>query len=202
LITARFALEQNREVFAVPGSPLDPRATGSNNLLKQGARMVTDVSDVVEALRPMLADLPAPASRPLAAQTAREPDVEPLDNDRDRVLEALGPTPIEVDEIVRFTGLPVRTVQVGCRCASWRSRYRFESGPSADIGSLASRHASAITMSISRARKGNSLAAAIRASRVASRAIISAISDLGRWSAPPCDTSVVIGFPHPCPGLT
>lgn len=112
LITARFALEQNREVFAVPGSPLDPRAAGSNNLLKQGARMVTETGDILEAVRPMLADLTAPASKPLAVQPMPDADAEPADNDRDSILEALGPTPIEVDEIVRFTGLPARTVQV------------------------------------------------------------------------------------------
>ena len=58
LITARMALEQNREVFAVPGSPLDPRAAGSNNLLKQGARLVTDAADVIEAMSPLLANPP------------------------------------------------------------------------------------------------------------------------------------------------
>ena len=65
LITARLALEQNREVFAVPGSPLDPRAAGSNNLIKQGARMVTDVGDVVDAVRPMLAHPPETRSEHL-----------------------------------------------------------------------------------------------------------------------------------------
>src|SRR5688500_8915313 len=61
LITARLALEQNREVLAVPGSPLDPRAAGSNNLLKQGARLVTQARDVVEVLTPMLKEpLPTP----------------------------------------------------------------------------------------------------------------------------------------------
>jgi DNA processing protein len=54
LITARLALEQGREVFAVPGSPLDPRAEGSNSLLKQGAALVTEAADVVNVLRPIL----------------------------------------------------------------------------------------------------------------------------------------------------
>jgi DNA processing protein len=52
LITTRLALEQGREVFAVPGSPLDPRAEGCNSLLKQGATMVTEVEDVIAVLRP------------------------------------------------------------------------------------------------------------------------------------------------------
>ena len=54
LITARMALEQGREVFAVPGSPLDPRCEGSNGLLKQGATLVTEAADVIAALQPIL----------------------------------------------------------------------------------------------------------------------------------------------------
>src|SRR5580698_1772003 len=54
LITARIALEQGREIFALPGSPLDPRAEGSNSLLKQGATFVTEAEDVVAVLRPIL----------------------------------------------------------------------------------------------------------------------------------------------------
>ena len=53
LITARFALEQNRQVFAVPGSPLDPRAQGTNDLLKQGASICTDADDVLTAIEPV-----------------------------------------------------------------------------------------------------------------------------------------------------
>ena len=57
LITARFALEQGREVFAVPGSPLDPRAEGTNGLLKQGATLVTEAADVIAVLQPILGQL-------------------------------------------------------------------------------------------------------------------------------------------------
>jgi DNA processing protein len=56
LITARFALEQNRQIFAVPGSPLDPRAQGTNDLLKQGASICTNADDVLTALEPVRSD--------------------------------------------------------------------------------------------------------------------------------------------------
>src|SRR5262249_62084875 len=62
LITARFALEQGREVFAVPGSPLDPRSAGTNSLIKQGATPVTEAADVIGVLQPILGrtvDLPS-----------------------------------------------------------------------------------------------------------------------------------------------
>src|SRR5262249_56703938 len=56
LITARCALEQGREVFAVPGSPLDPRCEGTNDLIKQGAAMVTEAADVITVLQPILGE--------------------------------------------------------------------------------------------------------------------------------------------------
>src|SRR5262249_40911772 len=56
LITARYALEQGREVFAVPGSPLDPRAEGSNQLIKDGAALATEAADVIAVLRPILGE--------------------------------------------------------------------------------------------------------------------------------------------------
>jgi DNA processing protein len=112
LITARMALEQNREVFAVPGSPLDPRAAGSNNLLKQGARIVTEAADVIDAVTPMLERPPERPPGTFSAPAAGDLDGEPADSERTRVLEALGPTPTEIDEVVRWTELPARTVLV------------------------------------------------------------------------------------------
>jgi DNA processing protein len=108
LITARLAGEQGREVFAVPGSPLDPRAAGSNRLLKDGAILVTEAADVVETLRSTSLDrLPRQPSLPLRA---REPADEPGAAERDRIVEALGPTPTEIDVVIRESGASAGSV--------------------------------------------------------------------------------------------
>jgi DNA processing protein len=104
LISARLAGEMGRLVFAVPGSPLDPRAAGTNGLLKDGAILVTEASDIMAALAPLTG-----VSRPLPSSLDEPPDFStmppPGDSDRDRVMEALGPVPVGVDEIIRHTGL-------------------------------------------------------------------------------------------------
>jgi DNA processing protein len=113
LITGRRAAEQGRAVFAVPGSPLDPRAYGTNLLIKDGAQIVTDVDDIVATVRPMIGEI-APPDAPRFDEPSVAPDARPDidDPDRDRVLEALGPAPIEVDTIVRATGIPAAAVNV------------------------------------------------------------------------------------------
>src|ERR1700689_3011150 len=85
LITARLALEQGREVFVVPGSPLDPRAEGTNGLLKQGATPVTEAADIVSALQPIGGlDLPA---REAEISSGDSPDsVEPSAGERSQVM--------------------------------------------------------------------------------------------------------------------
>jgi DNA processing protein len=103
LITARLAGEQGRIVFAVPGSPLDPRAAGTNRLLRDGARIVTGVDDIIGEIEPMIAREPA-RDMPSAPDGAPQP-ADAGDADREKILDALGSAPVEVDEIVRFTGL-------------------------------------------------------------------------------------------------
>ncbi|WP_072397159.1 DNA-processing protein DprA [Hyphomicrobium sp. CS1GBMeth3] len=119
LVTARFAGEQGREVFAVPGHPLDPRAEGTNQLLKSGATLTTEPGDVLEALAPQLrrgvaglTDAPTPfgnSSPPLSEPTPRP---EPGDAERERVLSLLGPHPVDIDEVARAASLDVREVRV------------------------------------------------------------------------------------------
>ncbi len=113
LITARFAGEQGRTVFAVPGSPLDPRAAGTNRLLKDGATVVTEVDDIVAVVEPMLrAPLAAPV-RTFREHAASPPqEIAGIETARGRVIEALGPAPIDVDDIIRFTGLKPSEVQL------------------------------------------------------------------------------------------
>lgn len=103
LISARLANEMGRIVFAVPGSPLDPRASGTNGLLKDGATIVTGTRDILEALSPMK-EAPAPLP-PLQEEPPEPPSPPPGDSDRQRVIEALGPVPVHVDELIRHTGL-------------------------------------------------------------------------------------------------
>jgi DNA processing protein len=118
LITARLANEQGREVFAVPGHPLDPRAEGTNRLIKSGATMITEASDILEVIKPML-----PTSGPaLAFRDIRRPPPKPpvapaspsnsTDSERRIIEQALGPTPIHTDDLLRSTKLSAQSVQI------------------------------------------------------------------------------------------
>lgn len=117
LVTARLAGEQGREVFAVPGHPLDPRAEGTNGLLKRGATLVTEPADIIEALSPLSGLSPDAAfadQHPAQSWDAPPPLPPPLldDSDRARVLEALGASPVDIDALVRATGLDTRALNV------------------------------------------------------------------------------------------
>jgi DNA processing protein len=143
LITASFALEQGREVFAVPGSPLDPRAEGTNDLIRGGATLCGSAEHVIGVLAPLIGtsletrpearepgsnaydddplwdelDL-AGAALPTGPRRANGPgaddDTAPDEagDDRTRLAQLLGPSPVSIDELARQSGLPIRTVQM------------------------------------------------------------------------------------------
>src|SRR5947209_7667421 len=123
LITARIAAEQGREVFAVPGSPLDPRAAGTNDLIKQGATLVTEAADVINAVAPILErPVEVPGREPEHAPPDREPDA----GDRARILNLLGPSPIGLDDLIRISGTSpavVRTVLLELELAGRLERH-------------------------------------------------------------------------------
>ena len=130
LITARLANEQGRQVFAVPGSPLDPRAEGANNLLREGASICLSAVDVIEALAPLRANGLAP--RDLLARPAQsfaendEPWLEakgeaestglssrtPENGAPSDIISLLGPSPTAIDELIRASGLAAHQVQM------------------------------------------------------------------------------------------
>lgn len=106
LITARIAAEAGREVMAVPGSPLDPRAQGCNLLIRDGATLVQNADDVLEQIRP----IDARAVRMPVRGYAGGPPADPSDTDRRQVVALLGPVPVAVDELIRQSGLAPATV--------------------------------------------------------------------------------------------
>jgi DNA processing protein len=126
LITARLAGEQGREVFAVPGSPLDPRAEGTNGLIKQGAIPVTEAADVIAALEPILGPSPDPPVREPASELPFSPATAPGEDERARVLALLGPAPAAIDDLVRLseaTPAAVRTVLLELEIAGRLERH-------------------------------------------------------------------------------
>lgn len=111
LITAHYAIEQGREVFAVPGSPLDPRAKGANRLIRDGAVLTESAEDVLNTLSPVLKrgfretvphETPGPQ-----IDSAIEAEADLV---RSAIAEKLGAAPVEVDELVRQTGAPAEAV--------------------------------------------------------------------------------------------
>lgn len=113
LITARLALEQNREVLAVPGSPLDPRAEGGNALIQQGARLVTGARDVIETLTEAAPSCAAPPDTGwLEADPIDFDAAPPSPDDRGRLLDALSTAPTAIDDLIARTGLSAGAVQV------------------------------------------------------------------------------------------
>ena len=119
LITACLAAEAGRDVMAVPGSPLDPRAQG---LIRDGATLIQNAADVLEAIGPTQRQVASPKSE-------YEPEPQWLDGDRDAlglIEELLGPSPVPVDEIIRLSGVPSGAVQMALlelALAGWLDRH-------------------------------------------------------------------------------
>jgi DNA processing protein len=115
LITARMALEQNRDVVAVPGSPLDPRAEGGNALIQQGAKLITGAAEILDTISS------ADPSRTTLFEPDWDPEWEgsadagfgaaPSEDDRGVVLSALSVTPIQVDALIEATGIGASAMQ-------------------------------------------------------------------------------------------
>jgi DNA processing protein len=110
LRTARLALEQGREVFAVSGSPLDPRSEGTNSLIKQGATPVTEADDIVYVLRPIIGgDLP---SLEEGSEETDKAEADPAPDERTRIVALLSPTPVSIDDLIRLSGSSPRVVRI------------------------------------------------------------------------------------------
>ncbi|MBB5986151.1 DNA-processing protein DprA [Sphingobium lignivorans] len=107
LLTARLAGEEGREVMAIPGFPADPRAQGCNSLIREGATLVQNAQDIIEAIG---------AIDPLALRSGRRsfhspPSTDLSEPERSRVVELLSMSPVAVDELIRQTGLAPALVQ-------------------------------------------------------------------------------------------
>jgi len=112
--------EQNRQVFAVPGSPLDPRSEGTNRLIREGATLVRSASDITDDLRPSQSfeEILPDGQSPFRFE-AKETDIyannKLPENDLELIAKNLSTAPVHIDDVVRFTGLSPQTV-IACLC--------------------------------------------------------------------------------------
>lgn len=113
LITANYALEQGREIFAVPGSPLDPRAEGTNSLIRDGAHMATRATDIIDVLK----DLRTRGLRePIARHWTGDAVALPANDESTpqglqlKIMEILSPVPVSMDELIRAVEAPAGEV--------------------------------------------------------------------------------------------
>jgi len=131
LITARLANESGREVLAVPGSPLDPRAQGCNMLIREGATLIQNAEDVMEAINPLRGGLLRATMTPF--KSGGEP-VDLAQNERNAVADLLGPTPVPVDDLIRLSGLAPALVQTALLELELAGRLERHAGGRVSLG--------------------------------------------------------------------
>jgi len=110
LITARNALDQGRDVLAVPGHPFDARASGCNMLIRDGATLVRSVEDVLEALTPLAAEMQTPPPEPFVPRPTPERGLRETALLHTEILSRLGPSPVAEDQLIRDLARPVKQV--------------------------------------------------------------------------------------------
>ena len=110
LITARLAAEAGREVMAIPGSPLDPRSRGCNQLIREGANLVQNAAEVAEIIRPLDVRMTPVAPRLVEAPMQQADDS--YDRERDAIIDLMGMTYVSIDELVRQSGCSQAAVQM------------------------------------------------------------------------------------------
>lgn len=110
LITARLAAEAGREVMAIPGSPLDPRSRGCNQLIREGANLVQNAAEVAEIIRPL--DIRVMAQAPRRVAPPVQPSHDSDDREREAVTDLMGLTYVSVDELIRQSGCSQAAVQM------------------------------------------------------------------------------------------
>lgn len=110
LITARYAAEQGRDVFVVPGSPLDPRAQGGNALIKNGACLVDCAQDIIDELGTFQFIPAEPKASATTAPAGSSREKHFTQSPQDTLISFLSPTPVHIDELARLSGKPVQTI--------------------------------------------------------------------------------------------
>ena len=107
LLTARLAGEEGREVMAIPGFPADPRAQGCNNLIRDGATLVQNAQEILEAI----GSIDPRAVRSRRDAFAPEPPTDLAETERSRILDLMSMSPVSIDELIRQSGLAPAPVQ-------------------------------------------------------------------------------------------
>lgn len=130
IITANYAAEQGRDVFAIPGSPLDPRSGGPNKLLREGAILVERAADILDHLEDdaKLSETPPPQTPSSPAMPKEQPDEQELHSLRQEIETLLSPTPIKIDVLIRETGANYQKVSYVLLALELEGRITYHGG--------------------------------------------------------------------------